>query len=276
MHDGAVQVSELSSNGKQRQRRTSWLPEAGPFIEQVEVEHGPAGMLGRFFLAADTFVRDRGLTLHFASFEEMSATQEREKSNWQSLIPAFDHRVTDIPRDQAFCISVRDPKGKIVGMTAERFYDLTGSSLGSAVSSGAFMPIEPPGPNGVRTVCELTAPNGSQITGRTCYSGAVWVHPEYRSLRLAGLLPRVTRACALTTWDIECNFGFVKTGDEKSALVKRYGLPHGEPGMKYQSYWQSYDGVIIWMNVEELLDDLGTYLNSISPQIDIVGIASGA
>ena len=99
----------------------------------------------------------------------MSATQDREKANWPSLIPAFDHRITDIPRDRAFCIAVRDPKGKIVGMTAERFYDLTATTLGAAVSSGTFMPIEAPGPDGVRTICELTAPNGGQITGRTCY-----------------------------------------------------------------------------------------------------------
>ena len=259
-----------------RQRRPAPLPDHGSFIEQIQVEHGPANLLGRFFLAADSFVRDRGLTLHFASFEDMATTQDREVENWPSLIPAFDHRVTDIPREKSFCIAVRDPNGKIVGMTAERFYDLSGSNLSTAVSSGAFMPIEPPGPDGIATICELTAPNGGQITGRTCYSGAVWVQPDYRSLRLAGLLPRVTRACALTTWDIECNFGFVKTGDENSALVKRYGLPNAEPGMKYRSYWQSYDGVIIWMNVDDLLAGLNTYLNSIAPQIDIVGVASRA
>ena len=49
MQDGGVQVSEFPSNGKRRRRETALLPGHGPFIEQIQVEHGPAGMLGRFF-----------------------------------------------------------------------------------------------------------------------------------------------------------------------------------------------------------------------------------
>jgi GNAT superfamily N-acetyltransferase len=255
MQDGAF-ISKLHRSKTETTRQYTQLPASGPLVDQIRVDHGPPALLGRFFLAADTFARERGLRLTFASFE--------------------DCRVTEIPRDRAFCIAVRDGRDRIVGMCAERFYDLTGSTLAEAVASGVFMPIEPAGPDGVPTLCELSAPTGGKLTGRVHYSGAVWVHPEYRGMRLAGYLPRVTRSVALTTWDIAYNFGFVKTGEEASALVKRYGLPHAEREMRYRSYWQSYEGAIIWMDVPELLEDLGAYLRSIAPEVDVERIARRA
>jgi GNAT superfamily N-acetyltransferase len=275
MQDGAF-ISKLHRSKTETTRQYTQLPASGPLVDQIRVDHGPPALLGRFFLAADTFARERGLRLTFASFEEMAATHEAQKDNWPSLIPTFDCRVTEIPHDRAFCIAVRDGRDRIVGMCAERFYDLTGSTLAEAVASGVFMPIEPAGPDGVPTLCELSAPTGGKLTGRVHYSGAVWVHPEYRGMRLAGYLPRVTRSVALTTWDIAYNFGFVKTGEEASALVKRYGLPHAEREMRYRSYWQSYEGAIIWMDVPELLEDLGAYLRSIAPEVDVERIARRA
>ncbi len=62
------------------------------FLSQLEVNYGPVGLLGRFFLRANSEVRARGLTLHFAPIKELVETNEANRDSWLPLLPIFDHR----------------------------------------------------------------------------------------------------------------------------------------------------------------------------------------
>jgi hypothetical protein len=48
-----------------------------PFLQSFRIEYGPPGLLGRFFLNADQRLKERGVTLGFASFDELAEVHAR-------------------------------------------------------------------------------------------------------------------------------------------------------------------------------------------------------
>src|ERR1700704_999656 len=61
-----------------------------PMITEIEVDHGPRDLLGRFFLKADTAARERGIALSFGTFDDLVEANARNTSSWHPLIPLFD------------------------------------------------------------------------------------------------------------------------------------------------------------------------------------------
>lgn len=86
-----------------------------PFLDAFNVQHGPPGLLGRFFLNVDHRLARSGVALSFASFDEVAEVQRRNVANWSFMNPMFDPAVSDIPAGNAFCIVGRDRSGRIVG-----------------------------------------------------------------------------------------------------------------------------------------------------------------
>ena len=54
-------------------------PTRGSFIAEVVINHGPAGLLGKLLLAADTAARDRGVLLSFATLSELVEINHQTK-----------------------------------------------------------------------------------------------------------------------------------------------------------------------------------------------------
>ena len=55
-------------------QRSQSQPQRWPnthFLDAARVVHGPADVIGRVFLKAEQALRERGITLSFASFEEL-------------------------------------------------------------------------------------------------------------------------------------------------------------------------------------------------------------
>src|SRR6187200_2390191 len=61
-------------------------------ITDITVESGPVDLLGRFFLKADTAARRRGVTLSFATFEELIEVNRRNSDSWKRIISMYDPR----------------------------------------------------------------------------------------------------------------------------------------------------------------------------------------
>ena len=84
-------------------------PHPVPLLSQLTVDHGPADLLGRFFLRADSAARARGVTLSFASMADLIEVNELNRDSWLPLFPTYDIRHNTIGADEAFCILGRDP-----------------------------------------------------------------------------------------------------------------------------------------------------------------------
>ena len=87
-----------------------------PWLDQVDIGYGPADLLGRFFLAADTALRERGVTLSFATFDELMAANRANSDTWRPILSIFDPAVSDISPEASLALIGRNAAGEIVGL----------------------------------------------------------------------------------------------------------------------------------------------------------------
>ena len=70
------------------------VPAPRNWLEDLTVEHGPVDLFGRFFLKADTALRQRGISLSFGTFDELLEANQRNRDSWLALAPTFSQRST--------------------------------------------------------------------------------------------------------------------------------------------------------------------------------------
>jgi hypothetical protein len=240
-----------------------------PFIQAVRIDHGPHEILGRFFLSVDTLIRSRGLLASFAPAQQFVETNEKHFDTWGRLIPLLDRRHASFPERDAICIVCRDRDGEIVAIQGERLFRAGRRTLADLVESGAFFDSDLADPQAEIGRCEITAPGAKIVSGHISYCGGLWVRSDYRSLRLASILPRLTRALAVAHWNADYSIGFLKLGVATTDLGKRYGYPRWELAFRFYSRGQlDYDGVMLWMTRAELLADIERFLADYAPEID--------
>lgn len=193
------------------------------FLSQLEVRYGPVGSLGRFFLRANSEMRARGLTLHFARIEELVETNEANRDSWLPLVSVFDHRAFTPREDNFFCIVARDPNGRIVGTHACRLFDWTGTNFHEEATSLRLFYEDPERMRRPGEACEVTAPSAKAVTGLTVYSGAAWYHPDYRGQGLSKILPHVGKAYALARWPANTIVSLMVEETHRRGFAKRFG-----------------------------------------------------
>jgi hypothetical protein len=263
--------SEFSRSGASSVTR---VPKIGvPFLDAVQVVHGPPGLLGRFFLLADRSAKKNGLSFEFSSFDEMAEANSRNLDSWGLLIPMFDPRVSDIPPGNAMCLLVRDASGQIVATAGGKFLDASERSFKQIVKDGDFFSLRRV--NGRLPIeAEIHAPVAATLHGHLAYCGGIWVHPEVRGLRLPALLSRIINACMLTLWDPDFVMGFVKPDVVGSDLYKRYGYKRAEPSLVVKQDQRTvYEGTFLWMTRTDATIDLADFLDRLWPQIDPTVVA---
>src|SRR6185295_10370389 len=104
-------------------------------ISEIEVEHGPADVLGRFFLKADTAARERGVTLSFAPLSQLQEVNDQNRKTWKPLVPLFSTRYNALDPASAFCILGRNRAGEVVATQAARLFNWPNSSFYDAARS---------------------------------------------------------------------------------------------------------------------------------------------
>ena len=68
----------------------------------------------------------------------------------------------------------------------------------------------------------------NRFRGRVVFSGAVWYHPDYRRQGLTSILPRLTKAYALTKWYTDSIVSFMAEDVVKGGTAERAGYAHVE------------------------------------------------
>ena len=238
-----------------------------PFLTSFMVPHGPPGLLGRFFLSADSRLSERGITLRFISFDAYAELADRNADNWGSFNPMFDPRVSDVPHG-SMCLAGFDQRGVIKICACAKPIDASQKSFAEIVNAGGFAAIRPDR-NIDRIETTIDAAFAYEMRGLLAYLGAIWVHPDARGDRFASIFAYTLNACIMTLWNPDYLVGSVKHTTAGTALFRRYGYEHemsslhislrGKPETKL---------TIMYMNAQEFLHRLARYLDEIWPEID--------
>lgn len=244
-------------------------PSARPFLDNLQIQHGPITLLGNFFLIADTLLAEAGVTLYRTSLAEAAETQGANRESWHMFPPMLDTRLSSIPQETSYGLLGCNARGEVVCAQGGRIYDLHDRSFADIVADQSFFYGSeiPPAPG--MPVAEVTAPSARQITGRMVYSGGLWVHPDYRGRHLAGLLPRLSRCYALAIWGTQFTIGMASENNFSPKLVAAYGYEKIEHRFTIAGLApQPMSWAILWMNRDELIDDLTRFVDARGPQID--------
>ena len=238
-----------------------------PFLEAFRIQHGPPGLLGRFFLSADTRLRERGITLGFITFDQLVALSERNADNWGSFNPMFEPRYADIPPG-SLCLAGFDARGDIKICICAKPFDASNESFASLVNAGGFASIRPE-QNKDGIVTTINAPFAYELRGLLGYVGALWVHPDLRGARLASIFGYVVNSCLVTLWNPSHLLGSVQQTTVGTGLFQRYGYGHSMSSLIVTAGGkQAADLTILYMTADEFLDGLAAYLDEIWPKID--------
>lgn len=240
-----------------------------PILEDLIVEHEPITLLGRFFLIADAALSRAGVTLVRTSLESAAATQAANRDSWALFPPMLDTRLSRIPEESSYGLLGIDAAGDVVCVQGGRIYDAGERNLAKLVADQSFIYGNeiPPAPG--LPWAEITAPSAEIVRGRFVYSGALWVHPDYRGKGLAGILPRFSRCYARAKWGTEFTVGIVNEQALVPKLLQAYGYNRIEPRLTIRNFGpSSVDAVILVMDRAELEADLARFVETAASQID--------
>ena len=277
LHNGPSELTSgpatLSVFTPQLQVLATRAPRTGvPFLEAFKVHYGPPGLLGRFFLSADTRLKERGITLQFITMEELVVLSRDNADNWGSVNVMFDPYQALISPG-SMCLVGIDQKGVIRTCVCAKPFDAISQSLASIINNGGLLSLKSNhSAEGLRT--RTDAPFALEKRGLIGYCGVVWVHPEARGARFASIMANLMFACILTLWNPSYIIGTVNTSTKGTALHHRYNLPHAE-----ESITVSKNGVplvelvLLWTSALEATEALSRYLDQIWPEIDAAVVA---
>lgn len=234
------------------------LPSSGRLPAHLQIKYGPVGLLGRFFLWADTAARDRGVTLSFGSLQELLEVNRSNADSWRPLVPVFDQALGGVTPETAFVLIGRNKQGEIVATQAARIYDWQATSLKDEASSMRMFYADPEAARAQGNRCEIVAPIAETITGRVVFSGAVWFRRDFRGKDLATILPRISRAYAFTRWNSDFTIGLMADGVIAGGMAERVGYSKLVPSCVdlVAAPLGELRFALGWMQPEELLTDL--------------------
>lgn len=193
------------------------------FFNRVQVGQKQASVFGHFFLAAAAAADKAGLRVMFGAFEELSRLNREQSANWHPLTPLFDPKYALLSDENAFCIFGVNEKDEIVACQAARLFDWTGSNFTEEATSLRLFYADPASMRRPGETCIVTVPFGQTLTGRVVYSGAAWIRPDYRGLRLGDVFPRIGKVYAYALWQPDLIVGLMSEQNWKRGLATKAG-----------------------------------------------------
>jgi hypothetical protein len=193
-------------------------------VDQMAITHGPRDLLAQYASTADETAHDLGLSLRISTdFERLVALNQRHRDSWAKLIPIFDLSHSNLSAANAFFLEGIDEEGETVVTSAGRLFDFGDRSLASELRSLRAFYAEPAPRIADGGRMEIAAPAAEHICGRTMFSGAVWVRPDYRRHGLTRTIPRLTRSYALTLWNPPVFWMVIEPHLDEGGVTRAYG-----------------------------------------------------
>ena len=253
------------------------LPTSGRLPANLKIKHGPAGLLGRFFLWADSAARERGVKLSFASLQDLVAANRANSDSWRPLVPVFDPVLGGMRPEMGFVLIGRDKNDQVVATQAARLYDWSTSLKDEATSLRMFY-ADPDAAFAREDRCAITAPIAEKITGRVVFSGGIWYRRDFRGKDLGTILPRISRAYAFTRWNSDFTIGMLGDAVIAGGMAERCGYTKAEPSSValVASPLGAMRCALVWMQSDELLAYLAAILDQAPVSFIEPGLAEAA
>jgi hypothetical protein len=254
------------------------LPISGRLPAYLKVKYGPVGLLGRFFLWADTAARDRGVTLFFAGLQDLVDVNRANSDSWRPLVPIFDPVLGGVTPETGFVIIGRDKAGQVVATQAARLYDWSNTTLKDEAISLRMFYADPDAAFARGDRCAITTPVAKNIAGRVVFSGAGWYRRDFRGTGLATILPRISRAYAFTRWNTDFTISMIGDAVIAGGMAERTGytkIEHSSVEL-VASPLGAMRCALVWMPPDQLLADLAAIMDQVSVPIIAPGIAEDA
>lgn len=224
-------------------------------LNDVVIDYGPRELLGRLFLRCDTQLRECGVNIALASFDELAAVNRANRDSWLPLSPVFDPAFGGVTPENGMALIGRNAAGRAVVAHACRSYRLQ-RSLKEEIESLRFFYAEPENHRQPGEAIEVTAPTASTTMGEVVYTGAVWYHPDYRKQGLLRFTSPIIRALAYTRWSTDFLFSFMVRENIASGLAARGHFPHVEWRVVLTNTPlardQTLDEAFVWTNASEM------------------------
>ena len=263
----AAPKDPASSSPELRSARAAPRP---PMITEIEVDHGPRDLLGRFFLKADTAARERGITLSFGSFDDLVEVNARNTASWHPLIPLFDPKNGGFDEENAFCMVGRNGQGDIVATQAARLYRWPDTSFYEEARSLRLFYADPARMKMPKERCEITAESTKFVTGNVCFSGGGWYRRDYRKRNLSAILPRISRALAYTRWRTDYTVSVIAEKVIGGGMADRSGYTNVDWDLRmFDAPPGTVRCAFVWMETSQLLADLADFLVGFDAQVDV-------
>lgn len=240
--------------------------------DQIRVEFGPPDLLARSFLALDRAVRERGIYLSVShDLRELAAINRLNLKEWYPLPPMFDHALGGITDETGFWLRGVNEEGEVVLTQAGRLYPLSGTTLTDEIESMRLFYPDPQSQKPAGEEWFVETESARTISGRVCYTGALWFRPDYRGRGLASIMPRLTRAYATTRWYPDYTLSLVKTSLVMRGLARTYGWRNVDSRIRWVGSREGgaeLEFALGWMNQEDVLDDLDQFRLLLSADAD--------
>jgi hypothetical protein len=242
------------------------------FIPSLVIKHGPAELLGRLVLAADTAARRRGVFLSFAALDELVAINEANSDTWRPLLPLFDPRRGGFDANSAVCLLGRNDAGDVVLTQAARLFQWRGTSLRDQATSLQLLYREPNAWRSEGEAVEITAPSAALLSGKVAFTGAHWCRPDFRSRGLSSITPRIARALAIALWEVEFTCTFMARDVFSRGVAQRAGYCNVEWAVKLKNTpVGTLTAALLWSDRNGAIADLEGFLtNPVDADITLV------
>lgn len=241
------------------------------FLADVAVEHGPIAELNRTFLMADTELREKGVRLSFAGLDELVAVNRANSASWSPLLPLFDPSLNDLGEHNSFALLGRSAAGEVVVTVASRLYTLGETPLADEIESLRLFYRDPAASAQAGEAMEVSSQVARATRGKAVFSGAAWVHPNWRKLNLIDPAAPIVRGLALTRWMPDLIFSFMVPELVKNGTAKRWfmnvdwGITMVNTPVKRNG---TINAAMSWTNPRFMLDHFNAYIASRSARRD--------
>lgn len=264
----ASEQAVAAARGRPARSRRSILADA-------VIQYGPRDVLSRTLLRADTELRRHGVSVSFASFEELVDVNRRHPESWRPILPLFDPEIGGIDGSNGFAVLGYDGAGEPVYAHACRLYDLAGRSLKDEIESLRVFYADPDRSKGDGEALVATAASAARVTVPAVFIGAVWYRPDYRKKDLMRSTSPMVRALAYTRWQSDFAFSFMAEDLVRAGTAEKAHFPHVDWEISMVRTPVLRAGVLraalVWTNAAEQLDHLRAYLASrADPEVDAI------
>jgi hypothetical protein len=233
------------------------------FIADIVINHGPADLLAKLVLAADTAARTRGVFLSFASLDELVAINRINSQTWRPLLPLFDPQCGLFDPTSACCLLGRNDAGEVVLTQAVRYFDWRGTSLFDEATSLRLFYREPDAWRQEGEALEVTAPSARKLTGKVAFTGAHWCRPDFRAKGLPAITPRIARALAIALWDVEFTCTIMAKDVFSRGVAQRAGYFNAEWGIDLKNTpTGTFMSALLWSDRNAIIADLENFLTN--------------